>query len=388
MMLKREFTSQEGSPPVTRTHGDRAGSSVLAVLAGVAMVCTGATAAALAGSHAVAAASTSSQCALLPTAPSSPSPSPTPTASARSKGSSAPSISSTPNAAATTLCVTVAPQASSVNSGQDAYYSITVEPKGGAAKRVTVQITAKASHSSPAAPAPAFNVCGSGDRSQTCTLGTMSASQTTELQAKIAIPGSAPTGDTFTLSATVTGAAPHATKTGSVTGSASSSALAPTPTPTKTHTSSPPRTHHHHSGSGHHSGNGSGGNSGSGLNPDPGLGSNGLPGTTGNTNPLAGLPPLSTSGGSNPLLGTSSPGDAGGLFPTISPSSGATAPPAASVGSSKSQRPYKASTVADVLPLNQSQLSAQVAGLIVLGIGIILVFARISLRKPKGSESK
>lgn len=44
--------------------------------------------------------------------------------------------------------------------------------------------------------------------------------------------------------------------------------------------------------------------------------------------------------------------------------------------------------MADVLPLNPGQLSAQVAGLIVLGLGIILVFARISLRKPRSSESK
>jgi hypothetical protein len=44
--------------------------------------------------------------------------------------------------------------------------------------------------------------------------------------------------------------------------------------------------------------------------------------------------------------------------------------------------------VADVLPLNTGQLSTQVAGLVVLALGIILVFARITVRKPKGSESK
>jgi hypothetical protein len=342
------------------------------------MVCTGAIAATLAGSHAAAAAATSSQCQPLPTAASSPAPSPTSTATAGSGGSTVP-VSSTPNTAATTLCVTVAAQASSVTSGQDAYYTVTVNPKGNTADDVTVQLSAYASKSSPGAGTPAFTVCGTGDKTQTCTLGTMPTTQSTEMQAEIAIPSSAPTGETFTLSAKVTGAAPKATTTGSVTGSASSSAEAPAP---KSSSPSPSPSGHHSSGSTHHH-SGSGKNSGSGK----GSGSNdGSSGTNGNTDPLAGLPPLTTGGGggSSPLLGA---GNAGGLFPTISPSSGATDPPAAGTGS-KSQRPYKATTVADVLPLNPGQLSTQVAGLIVLAIGIILVFARISLRKPKGSQTK
>lgn len=385
MMLKREPTPQEGSGPAARKRGNRTGSSVFAVLAGVAMVCTGAIAAALAGSHAVAAASTSTQCQPLPTAASSPAPSPTSTATAGPDSSSLPSVSSTPNTAATTLCVTVAAQASSVNSGQDAYYTITVHPTGNTADDVTVQLSAYSSDSSPGPGTPAFTVCGNGDGTQTCTLGTMHTSQSTQLQAEIAIPSSAPTGETFTLSAKVTGAAPNATTSGSVTGSAASSAEAPAP---KSSSPSPSSSGHHSSGSGqHHSGSGTNSGSGGGSGSN-GSGSNGSSGTNRNTDPLAGLPPLTTSGGSNPLLGTGTDtGNAGGLFPTISPSSGASVPPAAGTGS-KPQRPYKATTVADVLPLNPSQLSTQVAGLVVLGIGIILVFARISLRRPKSSQTK
>ena len=383
MMLKREPTPREGSRPGARTRGNRAESSVFAVLAGVAMVCTGATAAVLAGSHATAVASTSSQCQMLPSAPTSPAPSPSQTATAGSNGSTVP-VSSTPNATPTDLCVTVSAQASSMNSGQDAYYSITVEPKGNTADAVTVQISSLASHSSPAPPAPQFTVCGNGDGSHVCTLGTMHTGQTTQLQAKIAIPSSAPSGDTITLSAKVSGAAPGSTSSGSVIGSASVSAIAPSPTPTKTHSSSPsPSPTHHHSGSGHHSG-GSGNGSGSGNGT--GTGTGGSSGTTSNTDPLAGLPPLTTFGssplGSSPL-GSNNPG---GLFPTINPSSGAT--PSTGTTGSKSQQPYKATTVADVLPLNTGQLSTQVAGLVVLALGIILVFARITVRKPKGSESK
>lgn len=279
----------------------------------------------------------------------------------------------------TDLCITVSAQAASVNSGRGALYSITVSAKGGEADGVTAQI------SSSAAPAPTFTVCGNGAGTQTCTLGTIPSGQSTQLQAEIAIPGSAPTGDTFTLSAAATGTATGGTKTGSASSSATVSAVAPPPA---THTSSPPATQHHHSGSGHHhSGSGTGSHSGSGNGN--GNGTNGSAGTTGNTNPFAGLPPLNTLGGSGPLgsMGSTGSSNPGGLFPTINPSSGPTTGTNSST-QNKPQRPYKATTVADVLPLNPSQLSTQVAGLVVLAIGIILVFARVSLRRPKGSQSK
>ncbi|HLX49023.1 MAG TPA: hypothetical protein VKS82_11880 [Streptosporangiaceae bacterium] len=70
------------------------------------------------------------------------------------------------------------------------------------------------------------------------------------------------------------------------------------------------------------------------------------------------------------------------MFPTIGPSSGS--PGSGSLqgrNAAKAHTPYRARTVADILPLNSGQLSDEAAGLIVLGIGIILVFARISLRK-------
>jgi hypothetical protein len=39
--------------------------------------------------------------------------------------------------------------------------------------------------------------------------------------------------------------------------------------------------------------------------------------------------------------------------------------------------------VADILPLNSRQLGSQIAGLVVLAIGIVIAVARISLRKPR-----
>jgi len=213
----------------------------------------------------------------------------------------------------------------------------------------------------------------------------MHSGQSSQMQGQIAIPSSAATGTTYTLSAKVSGAAPGATAAGSVTGSASTSAVAPKPSSSPPPSSTPP-SGHHHSGSGttHHSGNGSG--TGTGTGSGSGTGTDTSSGSTQNTDPLAGLPPLTTSGGTSPLgVSTSDPG---GLFPTISPSPGATPTPGTTSTESKSKQPYKASTVADVVPLNHGLLNAQVAGLIVLGLGIALVFARISLRKPKGTESK
>jgi hypothetical protein len=41
--------------------------------------------------------------------------------------------------------------------------------------------------------------------------------------------------------------------------------------------------------------------------------------------------------------------------------------------------------VADILPLNGGQLGGQIAGLVVLAIGIVIAVARISLRKPRSA---
>jgi hypothetical protein len=125
-----------------------------------------------------------------------------------------------------------------------------------------------------------------------------------------------------------------------------------------------------HSGSGSHHSSGSSGNSGSNVNQQP----------------FDGLPPLVSGDTGSGSGGNNSGGDSSDLFPTINPSSSGNTPGATSHGGKAAHRPYRATTVADILPLNQGQLSAQVVGLIVLGIGIILVFARISLRRPRSSS--
>jgi hypothetical protein len=239
-----------------------------------------------------------------------------------------------------------------VQAGQKAPFVIDVWPVGGDASNVTLQISA--------APAsfgtPTFNVCGNGDGTATCTVGGLKVNQTTQLQASISVPSTATTGQSTTLGGTGTGVAIGATASGSVSSVATVTVSNPTPTPTPT----PTKTTH---SAGHSAGSGSGGS--------------GLPSGLGNTSPLSGLLPLGShgSGGSgvNP----------GNLFPTIAPSSGTTGTLAGPAGATGKHQPYHARTVADILPLNSRQLGSQIAGLVVLAIGIVIAVARVSLRKPR-----
>lgn len=382
MMLKREFAPQDGTNIVVPQRGRRVGSSVLGIFAGVAVLCVGTTVATLAGAHSASVQASTGQCQVLPAAPATTPAGPTPTGtpaagvhSPKPSSSWSTASSNSPSAATSQICVSVEAATSSVRPGQDALYKISVWPTGGAADDVTVQISAIAGHQSPSLPAPTFTYCGVGAGSQTCTVGTMRVNQATQLQAQIVVPSSAPSGDTATLAATVTAAAPGASTTGSITGSATADVVAapptsptPTPTPTPTRTSSGGHGHGHTGGS---SGNSGSGSSGSSVGSP--IGNITLPGTTGGngiTNSITGQNPS-------------------GLFPTIGPSS--STPSSGTVqGNSRTRvhTPYRARTVADILPLNSGQLSGQAAGLIVLGIGIILVFARISLRRARPAEGK
>jgi hypothetical protein len=87
------------------------------------------------------------------------------------------------------------------------------------------------------------------------------------------------------------------------------------------------------------------------------------------------MPSLSRPGGSvtagNPSI----------AFPAINPAPSST--PARPARIVKPDRgPYRASAAANILPLNRGQIGGQVAGLIVLILGVALVIVRVSVRKP------
>lgn len=381
MMPRCELTPQDGTRPSILQRKSRAGSAAFAAFTGLAVLGVGGTAAALVGIHSTPALA-SSVCQALPTAPSSPAPGPTPSLTPGGGASVPASASAAAASSATQLCVTVTAVTGTVQPGQPAQYKIDVEPTGGAATDVTVQVSASPS----SFPAPTFTVCGAGDGTQTCTLGAMKANNPTELQAQDAVPSSASDGS-VTLTAKVTGVASGATTQGSVSGTALVRVVAPPPTTPTTPSKSPSPTptsskhsHHHNSGSsGHSGGSGSGQNSGSGTNSDNGLGTGLGPGTT---SPGSYLAPLTG------LSGTGSGSDPSGLFPTINPSPSASGTGSAPGATSGGHDPYHPTAVADVLPLNNGLVGGQVAGLVVLAAGIIIAVVRVSVRKPRTQDKQ
>ena len=373
MMLKREFIHSDGNHPSALRRRVRVGSAVIVMSAGASVIWTGSTSAALANVNVVGQTAGTTACHALPAPPSSsPSPTPTPTGSSSSSPSptpSTPSATSSPihttalmsgNQSVTQLCVTVQATENSVEVGHTAAFQIKVWPIGGSVTSVAVKIAANSGF-----PAATFTTCGVGDGTATCSVGGLDENQATQLDAQMSVPSNATTSAAATLAATASGTATGATSGDSVSTSAE---VTVTPVP------KPPPTKHHSGGGGGKSSSGSGGgsgSSGSGSTQDLGLGLGG-----GGTTPST--PQLNLT---NPT-GNGSEGDPSGLFPTIGPSS---SPSPSSHGSKSLSGPYKPTTVADVLPLNTSQVGSQVAGLVVLAIGIVIAVARVSLRKPKAA---
>jgi hypothetical protein len=265
--------------------------------------------------------------------------------------------STSPTLAPVELCVSVQAVTVTAQPGQPAAYRIRVWPSGGTVGGVFVQLSDSTGRSSPPFRAPAFSYCGAGDGTATCAVGTLQESQASELQAQVEVPAAAPAGDTVTLTAIVTGTAGGMTGNGTVTAAATVSIVAAPTTSTRP----VPR----HSSPGH----GKPRRSSSPARPGTGL----RPGS---------LPSLSAPRTSAGSIGSVTARNPSIAFPEISPApSAAPSSPARSVVKPV-RGPYRASAAADVLPLNGGQLGGQVAGLIVLILGIALVIVRVSLRRP------
>ena len=358
-MPKSERNSLTG-PGSGGARRNRAGSPALGVLAGAALMCAGTTAAALAAAHS-AGVTAPQVCQPLPLPDSQPAgPWPVhlsfpPLRLARKilhkldrALAAAPSSSPTPSPV--DLCVSLQAVTATAQPGQAAAYRIRVWPSGGTVDGVSVQASVTTGRPSPPFRSPAFSYCGAGDGTATCTVGTLQASQASELQAQTDVPSAAPAGDTVTLTATVTGTASGAAGNGKVTASATVSVIA------APHTSPRPTPTHGSPGHGRPHSSSSPGDLGTGLRP-------------------GGLPSLSNSSGSvtagNPSI----------AFPAINP--GPSSVPGTPARSVKPARgPYRPSAAANILPLNGGQVGAQVAGLIVLVLGVALVIVRVSLRRP------
>ena len=244
------------------------------------------------------------------------------------------------SAAPPELCVSVQGGQSSIARGQTATYTVQVSTKNGSASNVSVALTAQ-----PSSQKPEFTSgCTKGDGTASCTVSSVTATQPASLHAQIAVASSASSVTAVTLTATASIAStakwtpPAAAGTTSVTSAASAAATHPA-----SKSASPA--------------------------------------------PAAPLPPLSL--GAVPNLNAVasqliSAGNAAGLFPAIDPSA---TPSASQVAYPPQAGQQDAGALITASPVSAGSpvYTAQVAGLIALGLAIMLTVTRLSRRKRSGS---
>jgi hypothetical protein len=215
---------------------------------------------------------------------------------------------------------------------------VQVSTKNGSASGVSVALAAQ-----PSSQKPTFSSgCAKGDGTASCSIGSVTAKKSVSLDARIAVPSSATSVSSVKLTATASVATtakwtpPAAAETTAVTAaSAKSAKSSASGSPGATQAAAPP------------------------LGPVPDL-----------------------NGEASLLIGA---GNAAGLFPTISPSHGAGAsrgPTAAAQPSTQDTAP-----VSDASPVSADTpvFTAQVVGLIALGLAIMLTVTRLSVRRrPRG----
>jgi hypothetical protein len=255
-------------------------------------------------------------------------------AASPSGGASTSPSTSTSTAPPAQLCVSVQSSQSSIKRGQTATYTVQVSTKGGSASNVLVTTAVQPSSQK----ATFTSGCTRGDGTASCLVGSVTATAPATLKAQIAVASNATSVSSLTLTATASIATtakwtpPAATGTTSVTAAAQSSAKA-----SKTAANLPPIP----------------------LGPIP------------NLNAEASL-----------LIGA---GNAAGLFPDISPSGTSSARQAVHQQAGRQNAdPVSDSSTASFG--SAPVFTAQVVGLIALGLAIMLTVTRLSLRRRSGSR--
>ncbi len=220
---------------------------------------------------------------------------------------------------------------------------------------ITINLTA-----TPAGPVAEFSTatCGTGNKTAACTIPAPT-SNPTNLQAQVAVGSNETSVSSVTLKAVVNPAGtqlklpPTAAETVPVTAPGGTS-------PSSTGRSSST------------AGKGTGTGTGAG---------NGLNGATSNFAIPPLLPDLNNAGSS--LI---NPGSAATLFPQISPSSLPSPAPGAGAGYGHQKADPAASV--SLLPLGMPVVTAQVVGLIALGLALMLTLTRLSLRRRPGGPGQ
>ena len=257
--------------------------------------------------------------------------------------------SSTATTAPAELCVSVAASQSSIKRGQTATYVVQVSTKNGSASAVSVALTAQ-----PSSQKPAFSSgCAQGDGTASCGIGSINAGQVVSVDAQIAVPANATSVSSVALTATANAATstkwtpPAAAATTAVTAAKNSATAKNSAKKAKS----------------------SAKNSAT---------------SSGNASRVAALPlgPIpALQGESSTLIG---PGNAASLFPTIARSPSASPQPTAATQSTQpSERNTASKADASPASLGTPVFTAQAAGLIALGLAIMLTVTRLWVRKRR-----
>jgi hypothetical protein len=226
---------------------------------------------------------------------------------------------------------------SSIKRGQDAAFVVQVSTKNGPAAEVSVTLAAK-----PTSQKPTFTSgCAKGDKTASCTVGSVSDKQTVSLDAQIPVASGASSVSSVTLTATASVVTSATWTPPAADEAVAVSAATPAAAKAKAKPSAS-------------------------ASPQSPL-------------PLGPIPALNNV--SSSLIGA---GNAAGLFPAIVPSSAA---PTRAPGSPAQGTRRNAAPVADSSAL-APVLTAQVAGLIALALAIALTVTRLSVTKRLGFKKR
>ena len=239
----------------------------------------------------------------------------------------------------------------SIKRGQTATYVVRVSTQnGGSASDVSVALTAQ-----PSSQKPTFSSgCAKGDGTASCSIGSMTTGQTVSLDAQIAVASKATSVSSVKLTATasvVTTAKwtpPAAAETTAVTAASASAKNAKNTKNTKNTKNA------------------------AGASPDA---------THMAVLPLGPIPALN--GEASLLIKAGSAAD---LFPTVGPSPGTSPSPPVQQAQPTQPGKRKAAPVTDASPVSADTpvFTAQVGGLIALGLAIMITVTRLSVRKRPG----
>jgi hypothetical protein len=266
----------------------------------------------------------------------------------------------------------VTASATSVQPGATVLFRISAYTNLSAAATGKITSTLTPSAKTPAFSAPAYTVGCTSAVGTTCDLSVPTAKPSApQVEAQVTVPKTATAGETVKYTATVTVTSGGATLNATATAATITVAKATASPSAKPSSSTTP-----------------GAAAGSPAASTPDGSTVEIPGLSGTTDNVGAAIPLGALPAVAGVSTTVPAGNASSLFPQISPS----ASPSPAPGTTAAASPAKAQPVADSsripLSLSSSEFGAQIVGLIVLLLGVVIAVTRLSLRKTRPTSNK